>query len=216
MSISNNQMCLEIRRALLQDYSETHADVRRVRDMCQLYLPSDLDPDIDTSTSDDSDSRKQISRPGDMFFDSPKFQPYQESNIDSLRSQEFINKHTFFVKVVYVCLQLSISIFASHKSGALVLLSYRELKVAIYARKKELLGEHIAILKKQHRSPSKDYSSEYNAYCQDFQSRVDTIHKILRAIDDIISKGIATKQDNLLSMLLPYFRAKERFIERYN
>jgi len=218
MSTTNQQMCIEIRRVLLQEHSEKHADVRRIREMCMLYLPPEEDDATDqarTALGSSNDS-EQLYQPKDMFFDSPKFQPYQESNIDSLKSTEFLNKHTFFVRVIYICLQLGISIFASHKSGAIVLLSYRELKLKIYARKKELIGDHILILKKQQRAQTHDYTSEYVPYCQDYQRSMDTIHKILRAINDILAKGIASEQDNLLSMLLPYFRAKERFIEKYN
>jgi hypothetical protein len=150
-----------------------------------------------------------------MFFDSPKFQPYQESNIDSLKTPEFINKYTFFIRVVYICLRLEIPIFTSYKSGALVLSSYRELRLSIHARKKKLLEDHITILKRQHRSYAIDYSAEYATFYQTTQREMDAIHKILRNLDDIIAKKIVTEQDNLLTMLLPYFRAKERFIETY-
>lgn len=180
--------------------------------MCLLYLPSDTQTNSGSS-SDDSDLATFQAK--EMFFDSPKFQPYQESNVDSLKSPEFINKYAFFIRVVYICIRLEIPIFVSHKSGALVLASHRELKAAIYLRKKKLLEDHILVLKRQHRAHAIDYTDEYLPFYQSFQREIDAIHKILRNIDGIIAKKIASEQDNLLTMLLPYFRAKERFIETY-
>ena len=217
---TTDQMCASIYKWVCSNCPDHSTDIMRIKNICELFSGN-------KNHSSPSDANDQNYH--DIFIDSPYFESYQENNIDYLKSEEFLNKYTFFIKVIYFCLKLNINIFSetsnknydkkakqnSNDDRTVIIVSNFNLLKAINLSKRKLISDHIKLLNSHAKLCSKDYTESYVAYVQDYTKKMLTIEKIKRGINSIIDSKIATNSDNLISMLLPYFRAKESFIEEY-
>jgi hypothetical protein len=112
-------------------------------------------------------------------------------------------------------LKINLEIF-DIKGGTMTLKNNYQLIRALEFKKKQLLLEHIGILRLKCKNITQNLGTEYEDYAQDFQNRIKIIDRILLIINKLIKCKIFEKTDNLLTLILPFFYTYTEFIEEYN
>lgn len=180
-------------------------DIIQIKNICNLY-----------NNSTGKNSSITLS---EINFSSPEFTKYNhtvnKNHLDILKTQEFIKKHAFFIKVMYACLKLNLEIFFLEEEFITLKNNYEIIKT-LESTKKQLIHEHINILKSQYKDVSKKISDNYDDYLNDYLIKIKIIDKIHALINGLIKSNILESQDNLLSLILPYFFTYPEFIEEYN
>lgn len=154
----------------------------------------------------------------DIEFSSPEFKkPSKKTNNHSkiLQSENFIKKHSFFIKIVYVCLKTEIKIFDCNKD-VITLKNNHQLIKALENKKKNLINEHQSVLTIQYRNIKEPIDDSYYEFVNNYLSKMRAIDKIIYYLNKLIKDNIFRKTDNLLSLILPYFYNYIEFIEEYN
>ena len=206
-------------------------DLIQMKNICQLYKNK-------SNLSSISLSDIQFSSPE---FKKPKTN--KKGNTDVLKTPEFQKKYLFFIKVIFCCLKVGVEIFeisqpiqstikesssnsVSPKSGSktnkkrtkepfLTMKNNYQLVKAILSKKKELITEHIEVLKLQQKNISTYIDKSYEAYMQEFLFKIQILDKVARYIDTIVKNDVLDKTDNLFALVLPYFYVYQEYIEEY-
>ena len=184
-------------------------DTSRIKNICNIYKPK-FGPDDNTSVTLD-----------EIVFSSPEFKKYSNSNKchkknnDIVKSPEFKQKYSFFVRVIYACLKIDVEIFDIDDNDISLKNNYRLIE-ALKQKKKQLVTEHIDLLKQLQKNPSKKISGEYEEFSHNFIVKNKILDKILEYINKALKNAIFDNNDNLLSLIIPYFYVHIDFIEEYN
>lgn len=201
-------MATEIKKIIDNTFQEIDVDdcidITQIKSMCNLYQ--------------NKNSENIVISIGDIIFNSPEYTKNFCKNINKkniLESNEFIRTYTFFLKIIYACLKIEVEIFDIGNDIVTLKNNYQLMK-ALKNKKKELICEHINILKNQIKKFHYELSDDYILFNSQFISKIKVIDKISYYIDKIIKSEKSYKTSNLLSLLLPYFYKYAEFIEEYN
>lgn len=183
-------------------------DVIQIKGICNLYkINKNQNKDIDLT---------------DICFSSPEFEKKpkkitRKNQDQMLQSENFIKKHSFFVRIIYACLKIDITIFNDNDDIITLKNNYQLIK-SLESKKKSLIIEHINKLKLQckNKELSKKIGEEYEKFFVDYMTKIKIIDKIISSISKLIDINIFTKTDNLLTLILPYFYIYNQYIEEYN
>lgn len=208
-----SRMSMGIIKIIEKQYSEFMdddcLDIIRIKDICNLYKPKSKNKtSLSVSLSE-------------IQFSSPQFKKInvkenrKKNQNEILVSEEFTKKYTFFIRIMYSCLKINVDIFNINSTIITIKNNYQLIK-ALDTRKKQLLVDHINILKLQHKNSTKEIDVNYETYCTNFLTKIKIIDKITGALHKLIKFGIFEKTDNLLTLILPYFYTYTDFIEEYN
>jgi len=182
-------------------------DIIQIKNICNLYK-------IKPGTINNSISLSEIN------FSSPEFKKiYSKTNkkhqADILKSNEFVKKYAFFIRILYACLKIDIELFNTGDDILTLKNNYQLIK-SLESKKKQLIAEHVSILKNQHKNISQKIDSTYETFYETYIMKIKIIDKILGSINKLIKFGVLEKTDNLLTLILPYFYTYTEFIEEYN
>ena len=187
-------------------FDEECLDIVQIKNICNLY-----------KTKSSSDSCIKLS---EINISSPDFRKIdgkdqKKNQTDVLKSKEFVKKYSFFIKILYACLKISVEIFDIN-NGIITLKNNYQLIKALEACKKKFVGDHLAILRDYYKNISKPIDDKYESYVQDSLIKIKIIEKISSSITRLVSASVLEKTDNLLTLILPYFYTYTEFIEEYN
>lgn len=181
-------------------------DIKQVKDLCKIYIEKNSKKTAESVGMEDiefsSVEMSKISKGIDLTKDK------------KLGSLEFKKIYALFIKLTYTCLIFDIDIFdKTEKKNNTYYINknnYQLIK-SIEAKKKELITEHISILQKKYKSVSKntDDSESYKEYVDGFIVKINLLSRMIKRIN------IFEKNDNLCSMILPYFYIYTDYIEEY-
>lgn len=205
-----SRMSLAIIKIIDKQYNEyiddECLDIIQIRNICNLYKVK--------TTSNNSVTLSEIN------LSSPEFKKIsnkiQKKNQDDvLKTDEFMKKYSFFIRIIYACLKINIDIF-NIDDNILTLKNNHQFIKSLEASKKILIAEHLAILKTQYKNISQKINDEYEIYYRTYLVKIKIIDKIITAINKLIIEEVFDKTDNLLTLILPYFYTYMEFIEEYN
>ena len=181
-------------------------DIAQIKNICNLYKTKN--PPADNVSLSDLD----LSSPD---FKKTTSKSSKKSQEDVLKSQEFIKKYSFFIRTVYACLKLDINLFDTN-SNILTLKNNYQLVKSIEARKKQLISEHLTVLKTQYKNISLKIGDDYDLYSKNYITKIKIMDRLLGSINKLVQFNVFEKTDNLLTLILPYFYTYTEFIEVYN
>lgn len=152
----------------------------------------------------------------DIDLKSPDFKKCKTKTKDKniMESEDFKKKYAFFIRIFYSCLKMNIEIF-DLKDNILILKNNYILLKSISNAKKKIISEHIEELKYYQKSIKKNIRDDYNNYVQNFIVKIKILEKITIFINKLIDNAIINRNDNLFTLILPYFYKHEKFIEVY-
>lgn len=181
-------------------------DINQIKDICNLYKNKSK---INTSVS-----------LTDIEFSSPYFTKMttkvnKKNQVDILKSDEFGKKYAFFVRIMYSCLKMNIEIF-DNKNNVITLKNNYQMIKSLENKKKNLIMDHLSVLKSQYKNVTHRIGQEYESYYEDYITKIKIVDKIIVYINKLIYAAVFEKTDNLLSLILPYFYTYTEYIEEYN
>ena len=181
-------------------------DIKQLRKICALY--------------NTKKTRKTTGRIDDIEFSTPDYSKIdpkkckdkkktgKNNRVDSdLNTPEFKKVYTLFVKIVYTCFELNITILDDTDDAYVLKNNYCLLK-AIKLAKKKLVIEHIDRLSKDKKTADIDIDA-YEKYASSYISKLKICDKLIGWID------LFEKEDNLFNLILPYFYTYNKYIEEY-
>lgn len=196
---------------IIKKYDDNSFDINQIKNICSLYK--------------NKSSKNNSLTLDEIIITSPEFKkekinPHQ---IDILKSKNFLNKYSFFIKILYACFKIDIELF-DNINGILILKNNYKLIKTLIIKKKFLITEHICILKNQYLNISKNIKEEnvqrnleeYDEYIYNYIAKIKIIDKIMYYLNKLIEFNILKKTDNILSLILPYFYTYNNYIEEYN
>jgi hypothetical protein len=209
MKLSN--MICEILSIINRKYSkykkEECFDITQIKTFCKLHKQKNLDNVANDSTVSLTD----------INFSSPdikKIKPCTKSKQSSfnINTPEFMRVYSLFIKILYSCLILEVDIFHEDDSGDdnnfVTLKNNYQLIRSINICKKKYIGDHIDVLNKQKKNAVINIIS-YEKYVNEYLCKIKILDKLCRWI------SIFEKNDNLFSLILPYFYTYTEYIEEY-
>ena len=182
-------------------------DIIQIKNICNLYK-------IKSNSNIESISLSEIN------FSSPEFKKMsnktkKKNQTDVLKSNEFVKKYTFFIRIIYACLKIGVDIFDINDSIATLKNNYQLIK-SFESTKKQFIAQHLTILKAQHKNISQPIGPDYEKYYKNYIVKIKIIEKIIASVNKLINGNVFEKTDNLLTLILPYFYTYTEFIEEYN
>lgn len=208
-----HHMSIDIIKTIDKEYGDfiddDCLDIIQIKNICSIYKKSGKSSAVKSVTL------------ADLDFSSPRFTKInskinrRKKQNEILVSDEFTKKYAFFIRIVYACLKINIDIFNS-SSDIITIKNNHQLIKSLEIRKKQLIQEHINILKDQHKNSHRLINKKYEEYCSNFLAKIKIIEKISVAITKLVNADVFGKTDNLLTLILPYFYTYTEFIEEYN
>ena len=203
-----SRMAIGIIKIITKRYNEyiddDCLDIIQIKNICNLYKVKTITP-------------KSVSL-NDITFSTPEFKQHsnnKKKQEDILKSDEFIKKYTFIIRILYACLKIEVDIF-NINNNVIVLKNNYQLIKALESRKKSFIADHISILKDQYKNVSQIIHQDYEKYVGNTITKIKIIDKIIASIHKLIKSNVFEKTDNLLTLILPYFYTYADFIEEYN
>lgn len=207
-----SRMSMGIIKIIDKEYSEFMdddcLDLIQIKNICNLY-----------KTKSNNKAIESISLT-EIQFSSPEFKKIntkankKKNQNQILVSEEFTKKYAFFIRIMYACLKMDVEIFNISTVIVTIKNNYQVIR-ALEARKKQLLTDHINILKLQYKNSAQHIDKNYENYCANFLTKIKIIDKITIGLNKLIKANILEKTDNLLTLILPYFYTYTEFIEEY-
>jgi hypothetical protein len=209
-----SRMCLGIMKIIDEKYTSYQDcyDIIQIKNLCHLYQTKQKQNLHSISLKD-------------INITSPYFRniKYNTRQIDILRSDEFFKKYVFFIKIIYSCLKLDINLFDVNDNIATFKNNYHLIKTLLIYKKK-LINENIKLLKSYYgycHEKEVNYNNderliEYENFVTNFIIKIKIINKLVNYMKKLIQDNIFTKNDNLFSIILPYFYQHTEYIEEYN
>lgn len=206
-----SRMSMGIIKIIDKQYSEyiddECLDIIQIKNICNLYK-------VKPNSNNHSISLSEIN------FSTPEFKKIStkiqsKNQTDILKSAEFVKKYSFFIRTIYACLKIGVALFNANGGVATLKNNYQFIK-SLETKKKQFIAEHQAILKAQHKNITQQISPDYEAYFNNYITKIKIIDKIVMSINKLIKGSVFDKTDNLLTLILPYFYIYTEFIEEYN
>lgn len=196
------QMALQIIQMINERFNNDQSmDIIQLKNICSLYKSTTVQSSIHLN---------------DLVFSSPQFDCSVITNnqIDTLKSPEFVKKYTFFIKTIYALLKMEIELFDT-KKGIIVVHNNYQLTKSLETTKKQTITDHILFLKKWLKNEWVN-THHYHLYVTEFVTKIKILEKIACGIQKLVKLNIIQQNDNLLSLILPYFYVYDQYIEIYN
>uniref|UniRef100_A0A6G6AAX5 Uncharacterized protein n=1 Tax=Borely moumouvirus TaxID=2712067 RepID=A0A6G6AAX5_9VIRU len=180
-------------------------DIMQIKNICNLYKMK-------------NQSNESV-RLSEINLSSPEFKSFDpkinKNNPEILKSTEFSKKHSFFIRVIYACLKIGVELFNDGDEFVILKNNYQLIK-SLENKKKQIINEHIAILKTQYKLADQKVSQNYDIFLKQYTMNIRIIDKIMSSVNKLIDSGVVEKTDTLLSLILPYFFTYTEYIEEYN
>jgi len=154
----------------------------------------------------------------DIDFSSHEFKkPTKKISTNVIETSEFKNKYNFLIKIIYACLKMNIDIFEIHDDKTFTFKNNYLLIKSIEIQKKNILLDHISVLKKYSRCATHCIDQQYyDEYVPGYLIKIRILDKILLSIKKIIKANVVNNTDSLFTLILPYFYSYRKYIEEYN
>ena len=136
-------------------------------------------------------------------------------SINILKSEEFIKKYLFFIRISYYCIIFDIDLFDLKKEICIFNGNNKIIELFLN-KKKEFINEHINILNKQNKKINMPLNKEYIEYIQKYISKINIIDKIVYNMNKLIDAGVIKNNGCLMNLILPYFYCQSNYIEEYH
>jgi hypothetical protein len=198
-----SSMISEIILIIDQKYntSDECLDIIKIKNLCKLYK------------SKSPDSKLSLT---DIDFSTPDINKIKHKKTKStlkINTPEFQRIYSLFIKILYSCLKLGVDIFdtdSNNSNNPVTIKNNYQLIKSIELCKKKYILEHIEILKSGQKNLSSTDISSYEIYIKsDYLVKMKILNKLIGWIN------IFEKNDNLLSLVLPYFYTYTQYIEEY-
>lgn len=189
-----------------------YLDIVQIKNICNLYKiksggSSSISlSDINLNTPDFKILNKKKNLPGSKS---------KKNQSDILKSEEFIKKYSFFIRILYACFKVDVEIFDIN-NNILTLKNNFQLVKAMKSKKKSIIEEHIQLLRSQQSNISENIDEDYHEYIHTYLVKIQIIEKIIGYINKLVDTNVLEKTDNLLTLILPYFYIYTEFIEEYH
>ncbi|QGR53820.1 hypothetical protein [Moumouvirus maliensis] len=180
-------------------------DIMQIKNICNLYKAK-------------NQSNESV-RLSEINLSSPEFKSFDpkinKNNLEILKSTEFSKKHSFFIRVIYACLKIGVELFNDGDEFVTLKNNYQLIK-SLENKKKQIINEHITILKTQYKLADQKVSQNYDIFLKQYTMNIRIIDKIMSSVNKLIDSSVVDKTDTLLSLILPYFFTYTEYIEEYN
>ncbi|AGF85468.1 hypothetical protein QJ854_gp314 [Moumouvirus goulette] len=180
-------------------------DIVQIKNICNLY-----------KVKNQSNESVRLS---EINLSSPEFKSFDpkinKNNLETLKSAEFSKKHSFFIRVIYACLKIGVELFNCGNEFVTLKNNYQLVK-SLEIKKKQLINEHITILKNQYKMADQKIPLNYEGYLKQYTMNIRIIDKIMSSMNKLIESLVFKNTDTLLSLVLPYFFTYTEYIEEYN
>lgn len=185
-------------------------DINQLKNICNLY------------TVKPGRHNKSISL-GEICISSPEFGHTHKNartaqtnrDADVLKSPEFTKKYAFFIRIVFACLKVGVDVF-NENNGILTLKNNYQLLRSLENRKKQLIAEHIEVLRFQARNITVELGEVYGQFLKSFANKTRIVDRVHASISKLIRAQTFEPTDNMMSLILPYFYTWTEIIEEYN
>ncbi len=204
-------MISEITHIIDEKYSKYNEkeclDIVQIKNFCGLYKSKNI--------PNSSNNKMTLS---DIDFSSPGIDKIKKNNsktrqnISKLNTIEFQKIYSLFIKLLYSCLKLNVDIFNEKSDNDNIFCTIKnnyQLMKSIDSCKKKFIGEHIDILKNQYKNMSTSDINSYENYIKEYLLKLQIFGRLTGWIN------IFEKNDNLFSLILPYFYTYTEYIEEY-
>jgi hypothetical protein len=142
---------------------------------------------------------------------------YNKKNDDILSNSIFIRNFKLFQKIIYFCLKLNINIFKKIKNNYFLKTINHTVESCI-DKKKIYIKEHIEdlnILTKKNVT-NDNFTEKITNLHQDLILKINLVDKIIKILEELACKNIICDNDNLLTLVIPFFIKHELYIEEYS
>lgn len=190
-------------------------DIIQIKNICSIYKSKKQSSSNPHYTSSISLSDMIFSSPNFKKISKNKTKSHAKNHEDILKSQEFIKKYSFFIRILYACLKIDVELFDIVNGSATLKNNYNVIK-SLESKKKQLITDHSNILKSHIKDISVKISQEYETYVSVYLTKIKIIDQLISSINKLIKGAVVEKTDNLLSLILPYFYTYTDYIEEYN
>lgn len=126
-----------------------------------------------------------------------------------INTPEFQKIYSLFIKILYSCLKLEVEIFNTDKDNCYTIKNNYQLIRSIELRKKKDILEHIEVLKMNIKKISSSDTIMYEKHVNDHLVKMKILNKLIGWI------SVFEKNNNLFSLILPYFYKYTQYIEEY-
>mgnify|MGYP005847801399 CR=1 FL=1 len=196
-----------IEKKYFEYFDDKCLDIIQIKNICNLYKIKSL--------SSDSISLDKLTISSPNFKKIKLNKSAKKNQLNILKSPEFTKKYSFFIRILYACLKIDIDLFDINNDIITLKNNYHLIK-SLESKKKQLISEHLTILKYQYKNISQKIDTDYVNYFENYIVKIKIIDKIMTSINKLIQNDVLDKTDNLLSLILPYFYTYTKFIEEYN
>lgn len=149
----------------------------------------------------------------DITFSTPDAKKinYKENKqtLEKINTPEFQRVYCLFIKILYSCFKLEVEIFDVNKDNFATIKNNYQLIKSIELCKKKYILEHIEILKSNQKKLSSTDLLVYEDYVAEYLVKMKILNKLIGWI------SILEKNNNLFSLILPYFYKYTQYIEEY-
>jgi len=174
-------------------------DITQIKTLCKLYKSKSSNNDRILLT--------------DINFSSPDINKikYKKSKQHTLKlnTPEFQRVYSLFIKILYSCLKLDVDIFNSDSNDLVTIKNNYQLIKSIELCKKKYILDHIEVLKSSQKNLLSIDMDPYEKYATDYLVKIKILNRLIGWI------SIFEKNDNLFSLILPYFYTYTQYIEEY-
>lgn len=186
-------------------------DIKQIKTFCKLHKPDNTDNNSKKKYS--SLSYIDISTP-----DEDKLPKKPRKKQLKINSPEFMKIYSLFIKIVYSCLKLDVNIFNTELSDSkkksdcdnlVTIKNNYQLIKSIELCKKKCIKEHIIVLEQKQKRISSTDTNEYEKYVKEYLIKIKILNRLIGWIN------IFENNNNLFSLLLPYFYKYTQYIEEY-
>jgi hypothetical protein len=189
---------------LKYNFDEECLDICQIKRFCKLYK----------SKNTQNNPRTNVSSL-DITFSSPdatkkiKSKKNKRSSELNINTPEFQKVYGLFIKILYACLKLEVEIFDTDSNDLVTIKNNYQLIKSIEMSKKKYTSDHIEFLKAiQKKAPTTDLRP-YENYVAEYIAKMKILNKLVGRINTF------GKNDNLFSLILPYFYTYTEYIEEY-
>lgn len=191
-----------IKRKILRAYENVDSvDVKNMIKICDILPESNISQDSP-----------------DILIDSPQFNStvkrYCKTD-ELLQCPDFLRKYNYVVSLVYAILKLKVPLFEEIGKNVIIK-SNREVIKAIEAAKKAQIKSHIMILHTEFNGVKSSFSPGYEKYSNEFIKTVRQLDRVKATMEKLMSQGVWTDGDNVMSLVLPYFYKYLNILERFD
>lgn len=209
--MQQSHMILRIIKTLDTKYkhiSPDCLDMSTLRNMLQIYDYSSSFSDTETlELSEINLECEEIKQISSLTL--------KKQIINKLQTDEFLKKYDSFIKIIYMCLKLDISIFNTKSKNIVLIKTNKVLLESLSMHKRQVMKEHLSIIKEQYKFIDQEINDDYLTFVKICVSKMKAIDRLSIKIRRLIEEKYVKENDSVLNIVLPYFYNKIKYIEEY-